>query len=72
MAVSLSKRWQPTVGLKNCRTGRGACALYEIDSFVPPPFGVAEGFWRPFVALIDRFRAYGVLRPPSTKTLVSP
>jgi predicted Rossmann-fold nucleotide-binding protein len=23
----------------------------------------SDGFWQPFVAMIERFRAYGVLRP---------
>ncbi len=28
-----------------------------------------DGFWQPFVALIERFRAYGVLRPSVERTL---
>jgi uncharacterized protein (TIGR00730 family) len=29
-----------------------------------------DGFWQPFVAMIDRFRAYGVLRPSVERTLL--
>jgi uncharacterized protein (TIGR00730 family) len=29
----------------------------------------SDGFWQPFLALIDRFRAYGVLRPSVERTL---
>ena len=29
----------------------------------------SDGFWQPFVALVDRFRAYGVLRPSVERTL---
>ncbi len=29
----------------------------------------SDDFWRPFIALIDRFRAYGVLRPSVERTL---
>jgi uncharacterized protein (TIGR00730 family) len=29
----------------------------------------SDGFWQPFVAMIERFRAYGVLRPSVERTL---
>ena len=29
----------------------------------------SDGFWEPFVAMIERFRAYGVLRPSVARTL---
>jgi hypothetical protein len=31
----------------------------------------SDGFWEPFAAMIDRFRAYGVLRPSVERTLHS-
>jgi len=29
----------------------------------------SDGFWKPFMAMIERFRAYGVLRPSVERTL---
>ena len=29
----------------------------------------SDGFWQPFVAMLERFRAYGVLRPSVERTL---
>jgi predicted Rossmann-fold nucleotide-binding protein len=29
----------------------------------------SDGFWQPFIAMIERFRAYGVLRPSVERTL---
>ena len=29
----------------------------------------SDGFWQPFMAMIERFRAYGVLRPSVERTL---
>jgi len=29
----------------------------------------SDGFWQPFMAMIERFRAYGVLRPSVARTL---